>query len=48
MNSLDFIKNHLTEYAAIKLVDHISNEMESEKHPLLCSLTSQRRLYVVI
>ena len=25
-------KNHSTEYAAIKLVDHISNEMESEKN----------------
>ena len=26
-----FHKNHSTEYAAIKLVDHISNEMESRK-----------------
>ena len=40
-----FRKNHSTEYAAIKLVDHISNEKWNlEKHPLLCSLTSQRRL----
>ena len=39
-----FCKNHSTEYAAIKLVDHITNEVESGKHPLLCSLTSQRRL----
>ena len=37
-----FRKNHSTEYAAIKLVDHISNEMESGKTD--CSLTSQRRL----
>ena len=28
-----FRKNHSTEYAAIKLVDHISNEMESGKTP---------------
>ena len=29
-----FRKNHSTEYAAIKLVDHISNEMESGKTPV--------------
>ena len=29
-----FSKNHSTEYAAIKLVDHISNEMESGKTPV--------------
>ena len=29
-----FHKNHSTEYAAIKLVDHISNEMESRKTPV--------------
>ena len=34
MNSLDFVKNHSTKYVAIKLVDHISNEMESRKIPV--------------
>ena len=29
-----FRKNHSTEYAAIKSVDHISNEMESGKTPV--------------
>ena len=29
-----FRKNHSTEYAAIKMVDHISNEMESGKTPV--------------
>ena len=31
-----FCKNHSTEYAAIKLVDHVSKEMESRKIP--CAL----------
>ena len=34
MNSLDFVKNYSTEYTAIKLVNHISNEMESGKTPV--------------
>ena len=33
-----FCKFHSTEYAAISLVDHISNEMEHGKHLELCIL----------
>ena len=33
---MDFVKKHSTEYAAIKLVDHISKEIESGKTP--CAL----------
>ena len=34
-----FRKQHSTEYAAIKLIDHVSKEMEAGKTPTSCTLT---------
>ena len=34
-----FRKKHSTEYTAIKLIDHVSKEMESGKHLEMCILT---------
>ena len=31
-----FRKNHSTEYAAIKLIDHVSKQMENGKTPAIC------------
>ena len=39
-----FRKQHSTEYAAVKLIDHVSKEMENGKHPQMCILTYQKLL----
>ena len=38
-----FRKQHSTEYAAVKLIDHVSKEI-MEKHPQMCILTYQKLL----
>ena len=39
-----FRKQHSTEYAAVKLIDHVSKEMEAGKHIQVCTLTFQKPL----